>query len=202
MISCSLPKRSIGTYIFWIISFFITITAIRLFHECMHGVFSVLTGGEFGSIYVIDWILSFYPIFAISCSGGNPFIVTEGTLIVTWVVALIIAIVTSYPFLSCFTDPCSAANLSFKLFGVRIGAVFEMFGQAVYAMPNFILWYENDIVPGDGTYMYQLFENIGYPGDFQYIIAFAMLIGALFTLYWSIKCDPEVCGSCRVWYGG
>jgi len=197
--ACRLTYNNLGTYIFWIISFFLTITALRLFHEFLHGAYSVLTGGTFGAIEVFQWIL-FYPVFSISCSGGNPFIVIEGTLITVWLVSLLIVLFTSYPVLRLVMDDCTAANLSGKLFGVRLGGAFECFGTALYAMPNFMFYLGNGVVVGgDGTVMAQIFEQLGYPPEFQHVIAFAMLIGAFFALYYALKCDSVVC-SCR-WYG-
>ena len=191
-------KRGFGTYVFWTISFFVTSMVIRLIHELFHGFFAVITGGSFGKIEIIEWVL-FYPIFGIGIYGGNPFLVTEGTLIATWLISLIIVIATSYPFLRLIMDDCKAANLSGKLFGVRLGAIFERFGQAVYALPNFILFVNGEPWGGDGTYMAYLFQQIGYPMELQYVVALCMLVGAFFTLYWSLECDPEIC-SCA--FGG
>lgn len=197
--SCKITYRTAWTYILWALSFFATSMAIRLIHEYLHVFYTVLTGGTAGSVYVMQWIL-FYPIFAVNISGGNPFLVIEGTLITTWLISLLIVILTSYPFLRLIMNDCDAVNLSGKLFGVRLGAIFEMFGQAIYAMPNFVFYLGDGIVlGGDGTAMAHVFEQWGYPFEFQYIIAVAMLLGAFFTLYWSLKCDPEVC-SCA--WGG
>jgi len=197
--ACKITYRSFGTYVFWVISFFVVSIGLRLTHELLHVFYAVLTGGSAGSIEILQWIL-FYPVFAVEIYDGNPFLTLEGTLITTWLISLLIVIMTSYPFLRLFSDDCKAANLSGLLFGVRLGAIFEMFGQAIYAMPNFVFYLgDNTILGGDGTAMARLFELWGYPPDFQYIIAFFMLIGAFFTLYWSLKCDPEIC-SCA--WGG
>jgi len=185
-------KRGFGTYVFWTITFFATTLVIRLIHEFLHGFFAVITGGSFGRIYVVEWIL-FYPIFAIDVYGGNPILVTEGTLIATWLIALIIVIVTSYPFLRLVMNDCDAANLSGKLFGVRLGAIFEMFGQAVYSLPNFILFVNGEAWSGDGTYMAFFFQQLGYPMELQYVISLCLFVGAFFTLYWSLECDPQIC---------
>jgi len=193
---CRITYHGVGTYIFWVISFFITSIALRWIHECLHGIYAILTGGTAGCVYVVDWVL-FYPIFAIDIVGGNPFWVIEGTLITTWFIALILVIITSYPFLSKSMSVCDAINASGWLFGVRLGAIFEMFGQAIYALPNFVIFFGdlNHIV-GDGYDMAVFFESIGYPAEYQYVIAVSMLIGAFFTLIWSLKCDPMFCGCC------
>jgi len=193
---CRINYHGWKTYIFWAVSFFITSVSLRWIHECLHGIFAELTGGSAGNVYIMDWVL-LYPIFAIDVSGGNPFWVIEGTLIATWLLALIIVLFTSYPFLSRVMNVCDAVNVSGWLFGVRLGAIFEMFGQAIYAMPNFVIFF-GDLyhIGGDGYYMALLFESIGYPVEYQYIVAITMLLGAFFTLVWSLKCDPMFCGYC------
>lgn len=196
---CKLTYNNLATYLFWVISFFLTSLAIRLTHECLHGIFAVLTGGSFGSIGVLQWVL-FYPVFYITSSGGNPFWVIEGTLIVTWLISLLIVIFSSYPFLRLIINDCDAANLSGKLFGVRLAGAVEMWGTAIYALPNFVFYLDNNtVLGGDGTTMAIIFEQWGYPAQFQYIIAFFMLIGAFFALYYALKCDSLIC-SCRWGY--
>jgi len=197
--ACTLTYRSFKTYLFWIVSFFATSIGLRLFHEYLHLFYTEITGGTAQGIDILDWIL-FYPIFVAYCSGGNPFLVFEGVLITTWLVSLLIVILTSYPFLRTVMNDCDAANVSGVLFGVRLGAIFEMFGQAIYALPNFVFFVDDYTLYGDGTVMMQVFESIGYPGEFQYVIAFMMLIGSFFALYWSLDCDPQIC-SCAYGVG-
>jgi len=193
---CRITNRGIGLYAFWAISFLITSIALRFIHEWLHGVYAILTGGWAGKVFITQWIL-FYPIFAIEISGGNPFWVFEGVLITTWLISLLIVIFTSYPFLRRVIDACSAVNASIWLFGVRLGAIFEMFGQAVYALPNLVIFSDNfRYFGGDGLTMALIFEQMGYPAEFQYIIAMMMMVGAFFALIWSLKCDPQFCGYC------
>jgi len=198
--SCKITYKTGGTYVLWIASFFATSILLRLTHELLHVFYTVISGGSGGVITILQWAL-FYPIFAVDVYGGNPFLTLEGTIITTWLISLLIVILTSYPFLRLLTSDCDAANLSGKLFGVRLAAIVEMFGQGVYALPNFMFYLGNTIVlGGDGTSMAYIFEQWGYPPEFQYVIAFSLLLGAFFTLYWSLKCDPEIC-SCA-WGGG
>jgi len=128
-------------------------------------------------------------------------LITEGTLIVTWVTALIVVILCSYSFLRYLMDECQALNTAGHFFGVALGAVFEQIGTALYAMPNF-MFIENitagTVRPGDGTLMAQWFAAHGYPYQFQHFIAFLMLIGGFCTLWWYLKCHPIFCGVCRV----
>ncbi len=196
--ACRLTYHTWKTYAFWIVSFLATSIGIRLFHESLHLFYTEISGGTAQGIDILQWVL-FYPIFVAYGSGGNPFMVYEGVLITTWLVSLLIVILTSYPFLSSVMNECDAANLSGLLFGVRLGAIFEMFGQAVYALPNFVFFVGNIVVYGDGTVMAEVFKQLGYPAEFQYIIAAVMLFGAVLTLYWSLDCDPQIC-SCA--YGG
>jgi len=196
---CKLTYYNTATYLFWIISFFLTSISLRLLHETLHGIFSVLTGGSFGTISILQWIL-FYPVFSISCSGGNPFLVIEGTLIAVWFISLFIVLFTSYPVLRLIMDDCTAANLSGKLFGVRLASVVEMFGTAVYALPNFMFYLgDGYVLGGDGTIMAMIFEQMGYSPQLQYVMAFMMLIGSFFALYYALKCDSLIC-SCRWGY--
>ena len=199
---CKITYYNWSTYIFWAISFFVTSIALRWIHESLHGLFAILTGGGAGEVFIVDWVL-FYPIFAINVWGGNPFWVVEGTLIFTWLIALCIVIFTSYPFLSrTMSNVCDAVNVSGWLFGVRLGAIFEMFGQSIYALPNFLVFLGDlQHATGDGYYMATLFESLGYPAELQYVIAITMLLGSFFTLVWSLKCDPMFCGYCSYTVG-
>jgi len=195
--SCRITYKTSSIYIVWLIEFFATVTLIRLIHEFLHGFYAILTGGVMGQISVMQWIL-FYPVLQIDISGGNPFVTLEGTLITTWLISLLIMIMTSYPFLKSVMPWCNATNLTGYLYGVRLGAIFEMFGTSIYAMPNFMFYIGNyRFVTGDGTEMALIFEQMYGIPQLQYVIAFIMLIGSFFALWWAISCDPEIC-SCKV----
>jgi len=184
-------------YIFWGVSFFATSVTIRFIHECLHGLYAVLTGGSAGAIHVFQWVF-IYPILMIDVYGGNPFWVIEGTLITTWLISLLIIYLTSFSFLERVTDYCRAADLSGWLMGIRLAGMFEAVGQAVYAMPNFVFFNDDSLLYGDGTYMYTVFEQIGYPGEFQYIFVVFMLLGAVAMIWYTLRCDPVFCSSCRI----
>ena len=196
---CRIEYYNIKTYILWIIEFFVTFYSLRLVHECLHGIYSVITGGTFGHIGVGQWIF-FVPVFYITCSGGNTFAVVEGTLLTTWLIALLLVILTSFNFLRLFMDSCRALNLSGKLFGIQLGAAVEMIGEGIYALPNFVLidLFGQKIYPGDGTVMYWWFQNMGYNPLTQYFIAFLMIFGGICVVFWVLKCHEIFCSRCSL----
>jgi len=140
----------------------------------------------------------FIPVFCVNLSGGNTFLEVEGVLITTWVVSLIITIITSYNFLSSVMNECRARNLSGYLFGVQIGAVIKMIGESIYAMPSFVFPVKSTIDFGDGTTMYYWFIAHGYSGNLQYFIAFLMLFGSFCVVMWILKCHNIFCDACNV----
>ncbi len=198
--ACKLTYRKSSIYLLWLVEFIITFFGLRLLHECFHGLYAVLTGGQFGQISIMKWVL-FLPILQISCSGGNTFLVIEGTLLSTWIVALMIVAATSYPFLRNVMNECTAMNLSGKLWGVRLAAIEEMIGQGVYALPNFVFIQDivnGKVVGGDGTVMAKWFAEHGYSYQIQTFIAFLMILGGVMILIWSLRCDPEFCSKCYI----
>jgi len=197
---CKLTYKTRKTYMLWIIQFVIVFIGIRLLHECLHGIYSVITGGTFGKITLYKWVL-FIPVFQISCTGGNTFLVVEGTLITTWLVALLIVVFTSFPFLRIVTNECTAINISGKLWGARLAAIEEMIGQGLYALPNFVFIEDLNrgiVRLGDGTVMAEWFVQHGYSYQVQTFIAFLMILGAVCILIWSFRCDPEFCSMCHI----
>ena len=197
--TCKIRYYNLKTYILWFVEFCLVFYVLSLVHECLHGVYSVLTGGQFGKIGIMMWVL-FIPVFYITCSGGNTFLVIEGTLLTSWFIALLLVILTSFNFLKLITDYCRALNLSGELFGVQLGAVVKAFGEAVYALPNFMFpdVFEHTAYPGDGTVMYFWFISHGYPGEVQYFIAFLMMLGAFCALVFSLRCHEIFCSRCSV----
>jgi len=195
---CRIEYYNYQTYILWIIEFFTIFYSLSIVHECLHGFYAIITGGSFTQISIYRWIL-FVPVLCIDVRGGNEFLVTEGTLITTWLIALLLLIFTSFNFLRLVMDYCKALNLSGKLFGVQLGAAVKAIGEGVYALPNFVFPEAGGSVKaGDGTLMYYWFESVGYSGDVQYVIAFLMIIGGICALIWVLRCHNIFCMKCSL----
>ena len=193
---CEIEYYNLPTYALWAIQFALVFYGLSIIHELLHGFYAIISGGSFTEISVYKWVL-FIPILQIGVVDGNTFLVFEGTLITSWLIAILLALFTSYQFLRLFMDSCRALNLSGKLFGVQLGSSIKAIGEGVYALPNFTFPEPSGTAKmGDGTIMYYWFQQMGYSPDIQYFIAFLMIVGAICVLTYVLKCHPIFCSRC------
>lgn len=196
--ACRVDYRSVGTYLFWGISFVVVSLFIRLAHETFHNFFTWITNGSWGTISIGQWIL-FYPVFTTTASGGNPFWNYEGTLFATFLLAMAVVLITSPRVLSSIVGKCESLNLSGWLFGATLAGLWEMWGVAVYSLPNFVFYETGNVIDyGDGTVMSYVWKSIGYSPELQYVISFMLFIACLFITMWVIRCHPEICDRCAI----